>query len=401
MGAQYDTRSGGHDSARIAQPGHPHATLRRELCLAFEVHGETAIPDHVREQARTHLPFDSDRLHCHPTLLQLFGDCTRFLETYLLPLPIAIGNVVTEAATMPSQSGRTTITVARTTPAANPAASLELVTGFSLEMTGKDIPGLEEARHAIPAGTKINVTFLGNEDLQMRVAAAKAVKDMGFVPVPHISARRLASQEQLEEFLTALQAVGATEHVFAVGGDPAEPEGPYPDSLSVIKTGLLQKYGVREVSIAGYPEGHPDIASDVLWEHLEAKSAALKEQGLDAVILTQFSFDTEPVMDWIEKVRAKGIATEIRIGTPGPAGIKRLIGFARRFGVGANAMIVKKYGFSLTNLLGTAGPDKFVTELAALVDADTVAAPVKLHFYTFGGLLATAEWARDYSAAQV
>jgi methylenetetrahydrofolate reductase (NADPH) len=26
--------------------------------------------------------------------------------------------------------------------------------------------------------------------------------------------------------------------------------------------------------------------------------------------------------------------------------------------------------------------------------------PVKLHFYTFGGLLATADWARDYSNAQ-
>ena len=190
-----------------------------------------------------------------------------------------------------------------TAHAVNPTAALRLVDGFSLEMTGKDVPGLEEARHAIPAGTKINVTFLGNEDLEMRVAAAKAVKDLGFVPVPHISARRLKSQDQLEEFLGRLQEVGATEHVFAVGGDPAEPEGPYPDSLSVIRTGLLQKYGVREVSIAGYPEGHPDIKTDVLWRHLEDKSAALKEQGLDAVILTQFAFDTDPVMAWIKEVR--------------------------------------------------------------------------------------------------
>ena len=285
-------------------------------------------------------------------------------------------------------------------PATNPTAARELIDGFSLEMTGKDVPGLEEARHAIPAGTKINVTFLGNEDLDMRVSAAKAVKDMGFIPVPHISARRLGSQEQLEEFLGRLQEVGATEHVFAVGGDPAEPEGPYPDSLSVIRTGLLQKYGVKEVSIAGYPEGHPDIANDVLWQHLEDKSAALKEQGLDAVILTQFAFDTEPVMAWIKGVRDRGIDTQIRIGTPGPAGIKRLLGYARRFGVGANAMIVKKYGFSLTNLMGTAGPDKFVNDLSALLAADPSSGSVKLHFYTFGGLLATSEWARDYVAAQ-
>lgn len=285
-------------------------------------------------------------------------------------------------------------------PATTKAAARELVDQFSLEMTGKDVPGLREAAHAIPAGTKINVTFLGNEDLEMRVAAAKAVGELGFIPVPHISARRLQSQDQLEEFLARLQEVGATEHVFAVGGDPAEPEGPYPDSLSVIRSGILQKYGVKEVSIAGYPEGHPDIPTDVLWRHLEDKSAALAEQGLDAVILTQFAFDTDPVMSWITAVRDRGITSQIRIGTPGPAGIKRLIAFSRRFGVGANAMIVKKYGFSLTNLMGTAGPEKFVSDLSGLLDADPRTAPVRLHFYTFGGLLATAEWTAEYLEAQ-
>ena len=288
----------------------------------------------------------------------------------------------------------------RTTSAADAAAAIGLLNGFSLEMTGKDVPGLQDARDVIPAGTKVNVTFLGNEDLEMRVAAAKAVKDMGLIPVPHISARRLASQDQLEEFLGRLHEVGATEHIFAVGGDPAEPEGPYPDALSVIRTGLLPKYGVHEVSIAGYPEGHPDIETDVLWRHLEDKSAALQEQALDAVILTQFAFDTDPVTTWIKAVRDRGIDTQIRVGTPGPAGVKRLLGFARRFGIGANAMIVKKYGFSLTNLMGTAGPDRFVTDLSALLAADPAAGDIRLHFYTFGGLRATAEWARGYIAAQ-
>ena len=67
---------------------------------------------------------------------------------------------------------------------ANPQAALELLNGYSLEMTGKDVPGLMEAKDSIPAGTKINVTFLGNEDLEMRVSAAKAVRDLGFVPRP-------------------------------------------------------------------------------------------------------------------------------------------------------------------------------------------------------------------------
>ncbi|GAA1996232.1 methylenetetrahydrofolate reductase (NADPH) [Microbacterium ulmi] len=291
--------------------------------------------------------------------------------------------------------------MAAVSPTRDAASALDLVSGYSLEMTGKDVASLYDARHAIPAGTKVNVTFLGNEDLEMRVAAAKAVKDLGFVPVPHISARRLGSRDALEEFLGRLQEIGATEHVFAVGGDPATPEGPYPDALSLIRSGLLERYGAREVSIAGYPEGHPDIPTDVLWRHLDDKAAALRERGLDAVILTQFGFDVDPVASWIRSVRERGIHSQIRVGTPGPAGIKRLLGFARRFGIGANAMIVRKYGFSLTNLMGTAGPDRFVSDLSALLAADPSAGSVKLHFYTFGGLLATSEWARDHTAAHL
>lgn len=267
-------------------------------------------------------------------------------------------------------------------------------------MTGKDVDKLREAAHSIPAGTRINVTFLGNEDLKMRVEAASAVRELGFVPVPHISARRLKSQNELEEFLGELQRVGASEHVFVVGGDPSEPEGPYADSLSVIDTGLLPKYGVKEVGIAGYPEGHPDIADSDLWSHMSAKTQSLKDQGLARVVLTQFAFDAERVAEWVTEVRAHGVDSLIRIGTPGPAGIKRLLGYAKRFGVGTSTSIVKKYGFSLTNLLGSAGPGRFLTELAAIADPGTQDAigGVKVHFYTFGGLLNTAEWVKDFSA---
>jgi len=277
------------------------------------------------------------------------------------------------------------------------AMSTALLTDFSLEMTGKDVDDLRAAASAIPADTRINVTFLAGEDLPMRLAAARAVSEGGFTPVPHISARRLHDQAELEEYLAALRGAGASASIFAVGGDPATPEGPYSDSESVIRTGLLPEYGVRHVSIAGYPEGHPDIPDDVLWAALRGKAAALKEQGLEGTIITQFAFDEAPVLAWIERVRAEGIDLPIRIGVPGPAGVKRLIGFARRFGIGANAMIVKKYGFSLTNLIGTAGPDKLIGALAAGYDPARHGR-VHLHFYTFGGLTATSEWIRDFRA---
>ncbi|GAA4368013.1 methylenetetrahydrofolate reductase [Paeniglutamicibacter cryotolerans] len=266
-----------------------------------------------------------------------------------------------------------------------------LLSGFSMEMTGKDIPELEAATPNIPPGTPINVTFLGNEDLGMRVAAASAVKAAGFHPVPHISARRLSSATELGEFLDALAKHGASGHVFAVGGDPATPMGPYPDALSLIASGVFEDFGVGTVSIAGYPDGHAEIDDRMLWAALEAKHAALAERGLGGEIITQFGFDTTPVLDWLAELRGRGVDLPVRVGVPGPAGIKRLLGYARRFGVSSSAGIAKRYGFSLSNLLGNAGPERFIQDLARDYDP-SLHGEVQLHFYTFGGLEATADW---------
>jgi methylenetetrahydrofolate reductase (NADPH) len=275
-----------------------------------------------------------------------------------------------------------------------------LIEGYSIEMTGKDVPSLETAAKAgvIPAGTRVNVTYLATEDLETRLAAAARVRELGFEPVPHLSARRLPNEETLREYLGALKAVDACRSVFAVGGDPPQPAGPYPDALTMIRSGVFEEFGVTSVGISGYPEGHPDIPSDVLWTHLQDKSAELAQRGMEAVILTQFSFDVDPVLAWMAAVRERGITSPIRIGVPGPAGVKRLLGYAKRFGVGTSTEVVRKYGFSLTNLLGTAGPDKFLHGLAEGYDPARHG-ELELHFYAFGGLKETAEWVSDFGSA--
>jgi methylenetetrahydrofolate reductase (NADPH) len=268
---------------------------------------------------------------------------------------------------------------------------VRVLEGFSLEMTGKDVRKFDQARDAIPAGTRINVTFLENENLDQRVTAARTVRQAGFVPVPHIAARRLESREALKEFLVGLE----TEDIFAVAGDPARPHGPYADSLALIHSGLLEEHSVRSVSISGYPAGHPAISDDALWSALETKTAALSDRGMAGDIITQFGFDAEPVLTWIEQVRDRGIGLPVRVGVPGPAGVKRLVSYAARFGVSTSTGIARKYGLSLTSLMGTAGPDRFIQALADGYDARRHG-DVRLHFYTFGGLAATADWISEY-----
>jgi methylenetetrahydrofolate reductase (NADPH) len=260
-------------------------------------------------------------------------------------------------------------------------------------MTGKDAPELSGAAALLPAGTRMNVTFLASEDLSLRLAAARAVREAGLRPVPHIAARRLGSASELEQVLTALEAEGLSERVFVIGGDPSTPHGPYGSALDVIRSGILVEHGVREVGIGGYPEGHPDISDELLWTALRKKTEALREQGLATSIITQFGFDEAPILAWLTRVRELGIDVPVRIGVPGPTNVKRLLGFARRFGVASSAGIVRKYGLSMTNLIGNAGPDRLLENLADGYRAD-VHGDVRVHLYTFGGLEATAQWTR-------
>jgi methylenetetrahydrofolate reductase (NADPH) len=283
-------------------------------------------------------------------------------------------------------------------PSQNAAQTLATLVGtYSIEMTAKDGDALRDAKDLIPQGTSVSITFLAGEAAPARVAAAKLARSYGFHPRPHISARRIASEQELESFLADLAAQAQIDRAFVVAGDLGTPAGPYFDALAVIKSGLLGKHGVRHVGISGYPEGHPDFSEEKLWQALRDKHQALTDLGHSYDIITQFGFDAKPVLDWLEKLRDAGIVAPVRVGVPGPASVKTLLRFAARCGVGASASVMAKYGVSITQLVTTAGPDALVTELAGSIDP-AKHGEVFLHFYPFGGLAKTAQWVRDFSA---
>ena len=271
-----------------------------------------------------------------------------------------------------------------------------LVQDYSIEITGKDVDTLEEAAPFIPPGTQISITFLPNEGFDGRVRAAKLVRHLGFEPMPHISARRLTSKAELEEFLDHLATEAQIDRVFVVAGDPAQPHGPYGDALAVIRSELLARYGIRHVGISGYPEGHPVIGQDRLEQALDDKIATLGALGHSTSIVTQFGFAAEPVLGWLRDLRAKRVVAPVRIGVAGPTSLKTLLRFAARCGVGASASVMSKYGVSITRLLGTAGPDRLLDSLGTGL-VPSVHGDVRLHFYPFGGVPRTAQWVRDFS----
>ena len=272
-----------------------------------------------------------------------------------------------------------------------------MVDGYSLEMTAKELDGLREAAPLIRPGTQIAVTFLPGEEMEQRLEAAKLVRTLGFEPIVHLSARRLGSKEVLDNYLAQITGEAGVKRVFMIAGDPPEPEGPFENSLQIIETGLLEKHGITIAGVGGHPEGHPNNSPAELWDWMERKLAALRERNITPLIVTQFAFDDDAIVDWVKQMRDRGIDVPVRLGVPGPAGIKRLLGFAKRCGVGASASVMKKYGVSLTNLIGNAGPDKLVDSLNRKL-SDEEHGRVRLHFYPFGALTASAEWINQYDA---
>lgn len=266
--------------------------------------------------------------------------------------------------------------------------------GFSIEITAKDIDSFPKIAKSLPPRTPVAVTFLPGESLEARLAAAVMVRELGFEPMPHFSARRIKSHQELETMLKRMVEEAGVKRCFAIAGDPPEPEGPFADTTSLIDTGLFEANGIIAIGVGGHPEGHPNMTNDECFEVLKSKCDNIHSRGMKPIIVTQFGFDPDAFMEWLEAVRDYGIDAPVRLGVPGPTSIPTLIKFAARCGVSASTSVLTKYGISITKLIGTAGPDKMVDAFAAGFNEKH--GRVRLHFYPFGGLTKTIEWVQEY-----
>lgn len=267
---------------------------------------------------------------------------------------------------------------------------------YSLEVSGKAIPALAAAAARIATGSTVFIPYLASEDNGARLAAAAAIRGLGFEPMLHIPARRIASLVELESFITRAVDEAGVERCFVIAGDTPSPKGPFADSASLIETGVLERSGIKLVGVAGHPEGHAVMSESERWEMLERKCRSIENRGMAPMIVTQFGFDADIVLTWLAALRERGIDYPVRVGMPGPAGVAVLARYAAMCGVSASASIWSKYGISIGKLFGTAGPDRFVDRLASgLTDAHGA---VSLHIFPFGGIAQSVEWVEQYRA---
>jgi methylenetetrahydrofolate reductase (NADPH) len=263
-----------------------------------------------------------------------------------------------------------------------------LSAGFSLEATRPSQAEIVGLADVLPRGTPVYFSAVPTLTSQELVAGAALLRKGGLEPVVHIAARRIHAAADLQDLLPRLHAEADVRRLLVIGGD-VDTSGPFPDALAVIQKGRLREAGVEEIGIGGYPEGHARIPSDRMEAALDQKIAAARAAGLRAHIVSQFSFSPDAVVGWLKRLRQCGITVPVKVGMAGPTSLTALLRYAKRCGV--NASLRGLMSGAGSGLLGNVGPDRIIEALAAVSDLGD-AAP---HYFSFGGVLQTARYARD------
>lgn len=266
---------------------------------------------------------------------------------------------------------------------------------FSLEATAKSINELFSVASILPPNTPVNIAFLGNESHEQRVNAAASIRALGLEPTPIISSRRIKSKADLDYFLGELMAHSKNKRIMLVGGDPEVPEGPYESSLELLKSDILKTCDVESVVIAGYPEGHPKIASHQLISSLKWKVDYLREHQFKVEITTQLAFCAANIIRWVQEVRAMGIVEPIRIGVPCPTRVKTLRHFAKLFGVYISEASFVKYEMNTIYQQLDAKTDTLYLELVQQIESLAIE-NIYFHLYTLDGLSKNKLWIESH-----
>lgn len=268
----------------------------------------------------------------------------------------------------------------------------QLARDASIELNIQDLNDLEDSRALLPYGKRVYISHLHKQHWDDTLLACAKVGAAGFDPIPHIPVRLLDSEVTLDRILEAVVNAHVKE-VLLIAGDRPRAAGPYSAAADVLRTGKLQQHGLKRVSLAGHPEGHPTVALGEI-RRAEIEKAELAA-ALETTFVTQFFFEASPFLQWAAGMQA---ATTRRIrliaGLAGPAGIATLLRFATRCGVGPSVRALAARPGSFAKLIGEHGPEAVMHDLAAAYENDASAFS-GFHFYCFGGYLRTCEWLHD------
>jgi len=269
----------------------------------------------------------------------------------------------------------------------------ELLIGGSLEMSPRELHRAGEVAALLPADSCIYIPSLPGLPLARTLEAVAAIRAAGLDPVPHVSARRIRDRDEFAEFLKKAVAEHRVHRVLLLGGDEPTPKGPFRDSLQILESGLLRDSGIREIGVAGYPEGHPRISN--LAESFEKKRRMASEQGLGLYVVTQFSFAPSRVVEYCANLARTAPEVSIYVGVAGPTDPVALARYAQLCGVSVSLRALKTLGTGIARLVTNIDPREQLVAIARYSRSREPSNVVGVHLYSFGGAAKTAAWMRE------
>ncbi|MGB8279306.1 MAG: methylenetetrahydrofolate reductase [NAD(P)H] [Methylovirgula sp.] len=180
----------------------------------------------------------------------------------------------------------------------------------------------------------VSVTYGAGGKTRERTHAtvARILKETSIKPAAHLTCVG-ASCAEVDAVARDYWEIGV-RHIVALRGDPQNGPGtafePHPEGYanSTALVAGLKKLADFDITVSAYPEGHPESPSvdrdiDVLKAKIDAGATRA---------ITQFFFENDVYLRFLDKVRAKGITIPILPGIVPVQNFKQTANFARRAG---------------------------------------------------------------------
>ena len=287
-------------------------------------------------------------------------------------------------------------------PAAVNSAEVEaFLKGYSIEVMPRTAEKVEDFRAILPRGTRVYIAHIDGTPIDEMVATAKRLAGEGFDVMPHFPARIIKDKATLTDWIARYQGEANVKQALLLAGGVAQPVGDFHSSMQLMESGAFD--GFDRLHVAGHPEGNRDIDPDgsdrAVMEALRWKQAFAERSDAKIAMATQFCFEADPVIAWVNRLAAEGINLPVHIGVAGPAKLQTLIKFAIACGVGASLRVLQKRAMDVTKLLMPYEPTDIVAALAAHKAANPTFGIESVHFFPLGGIKTNATWAIENGGA--
>lgn len=285
-------------------------------------------------------------------------------------------------------------------PSGNAGVSPELESflhGYSIEVMPRTAEKIISFKDLLPKGTRVYIAHLEGTPIEDMIATAHRVAREGYSVMPHLPARIIKDQATLKDWLNQYQGEANVDQALLLAGGVTAPHGEFDNSMQLLETGLFDQMGFKRLHMAGHSEGNKDIDPDGSTKNVDEamhwKQKFSERTDADMALATQFTFESGPIIEWANAVKAAGVDIPIHIGIAGPAKLQTLIKFAIACGVGPSLKVLQKRAMDVTKLLLAYEPTQVLTELANYKAQNPDFNITHVHFFPLGGIKTNAKWA--------